>query len=337
VSDAPDYTMETVLVTGAAGFLGGRICWELLSRGSRVIAVDNYSTGSQTTLIALRYSKFSDRIQVIEHDITDPGLDRLVPRCDKIINLACPASPVQYRLNPLGTLAASSVGVMNLLDLALINRATFLQASTSEVYGDPLRCPQVETDPGYVDSMCDRACYVEGKRSAEVAVTLYRERCGVSTRIARIFNSYGPGMSPDDGRVVSTFIRQALDEEPLSVHGNGEQTRSLCFISDTVRGLLSMADYPCAITHPINVGNPDEVKIIDLAAEIWQMIHPGTVPEIDYLPASEQDPRRRLPDIRRANEVLGWDPVISRDEGLRWTIDWFRGRLQGPGATVDTP
>jgi UDP-glucuronate decarboxylase len=259
---------------------------------------------------------------MIEQDISEPGLQNM--NCDKILNLACLASPKYYQRYPLDTLRTSLVGTSNLLKVARVLEVPFLQASTSEVYGDPQDSPQIETLPGYVDSMSNRACYVEGKRAVETLCMLYQQELNVSTRIARIFNSYGPGMLPNDGRVVSTFICQALAQRPLTVHGHGDQTRSLCYVSDTVRGLLAMIDYSGSLDYPINIGNPEEITIIELAQEISQLINPGCFLDIDYWPLPPHEPMRRCPDICRATSILGWAPNVHRAEGLQRTIEWFR-------------
>ena len=324
-------TSETVLVTGAAGFIGLHLTRALLDRGSRVIAIDNYRTGSRAGLAGLVAGYPSTQSLVIEHDITEPLPDWMI--CDKIVNLACPASPKHYGRDPLDTLWASVLGSVHLLDLALdLGGIPLLQASTSEVYGDPILSPQSEDLPGLVDTMNERACYFEGKRTAEVLCDLYRQLRpqGVSTRIARIFNSYGPGMLPDDGRVVSSFICQALAGQPLTVYGDGSHTRSLCHVSDTVRGLLAMVDYEGEIDYPVNIGNPDEITIKDLALEISALVAPGREPLIQYGPLPNGEPTRRCPDIARAVSVLGWKPAIPRSAGLAQTVEWFRALRSEP-------
>lgn len=322
---------EIVLVTGAAGFIGLHLTRALLDRGSRVIALDNYRTGSRSALAGLVAGYPTAQSLVIEHDITEPLPGGMI--CDKIVNLACPASPKHYALDPLDTLWASVLGTVHLLDLARdLGGVPLLQASTSEVYGDPVLSPQSEDLPGLVDTMNERACYFEGKRTAEVLCDLYRQirSQGVSTRIARIFNSYGPGMLPDDGRVVSSFACQALAGQPLTVYGTGSQTRSLCHVSDTVRGLLAMVDYEGEIDYPVNIGNPDEITIKDLALEISALVAPGREPMIQYGPLPNGEPTRRRPDIARAVSILGWKPAIPRRAGLAQTVEWFRALRAEP-------
>ena len=324
-------TSEIVLVTGAAGFIGLHLTRALLDRGSRVIAIDNYRTGSRAALAGLVAGYPSTQSLVIEHDIIEPLPGGVT--CDKIVNLACPASPKHYGLDPLDTLWASVLGSVHLLDLARdLGGIPLLQASTSEVYGDPILSPQSEDLPGLVDTMNERACYFEGKRTAEVLCDLYRQLRphGVSTRIARIFNSYGPGMLPDDGRVVSSFICQALAGQPMTIYGDGSQTRSLCHVSDTVRGLLALVDHQDTIDYPVNIGNPDEITIKDLALEISALVAPGREPLIQYGPLPNGEPTRRCPDIARAVSVLGWKPTILRAEGLAQTVEWFRALSSEP-------
>ena len=330
-------TPETVLVAGAAGFIGLHLCRALLDRGSRVVALDNFSTGDREALTRLAQESTTNGsrgLSIAEQDISGPqGVGHAV---DAIVNLACPASPVSYRRLPLETFEASVSGVRNLLAWARVHGAKFLQASTSEVYGDPFITPQVETYPGYVDSMSDRACYVEGKRSAETLINIYRQQFNVDTRIARIFNSYGPGMSADDGRVVSTFIGQVLADLPMTVHGTGSQTRSLCYVSDTVAGLLAMLDHPGPLGYPINIGNPDEISVINLAHEISQMINPGKFPQIHHVSRSYGDPCRRCPDVSAAQVLIGWEPVVPRADGLSKTVDWmFHTRSIPPVSDLD--
>ena len=306
------------LVAGGAGFIGSHLCRRLLAEGWRVCAVDNLSTGHEEQLADLRgHPRFELRV----HDITEP-LD--LP-ADHIFNLACPASPVHYMADPWQTLRTCLQGSMNLLDLARRQGARLLLASTSEVYGDPEQHPQHERYWGHVNPIGPRACYDEGKRCAETLHMAHHRMHGTDIRIVRIFNTYGPGMSLDDGRVVSNFVVQALRGEPLRLHGDGLQTRSLCYVDDLVDGLLRMMAQNRS-AGPVNLGNPVEYTMRALALHIVGMT--GSASAIVHGPLPEDDPRRRRPDIGRAHALLGWQPRVALDEGLAQTVADFRARLE---------
>jgi UDP-glucuronate decarboxylase len=303
-----------VLVTGGAGFIGSHLCEKLLNLKHEVICVDNFYTGSNKNILHLE--DFED-FEVVRHDITFP----LYLEVDGIYNLACPASPVQYQKNPVQTFKTNVHGAINLLGLAKRTGARFLQASTSEVYGDPEVSPQREDYWGHVNPIGIRSCYDEGKRAVETLTMDYQRQFNVDTRIARIFNTYGPKMSKDDGRVVSNFIVQALRNEPLTVYGDGSQTRSFCFVSDLVDGLIKLF-LKEKVNEPINLGNPMPITMGQLAQEVIELT--GSSSKINYLPLPQDDPRQREPDISKANALLDWQPTISRKAGLEVTIDYFR-------------
>ena len=303
-----------VLVTGGAGFIGSHLCEKLLNLKHEVICVDNFYTGSNKNILHLE--DFED-FEVVRHDITFP----LYLEVDGIYNLACPASPVQYQKNPVQTFKTNVHGAINLLGLAKRTGARFLQASTSEVYGDPEVSPQREDYWGHVNPIGIRSCYDEGKRAVETLTMDYQRQFNVDTRIARIFNTYGPKMSKDDGRVVSNFIVQALRNEPLTVYGDGSQTRSFCFVSDLVDGLIKLF-LKEKVNEPINLGNPMPITMGQLAQEVIELT--GSSSKINYLPLPQDDPRQREPDISKANALLEWQPTISRKAGLEVTIDYFR-------------
>ena len=306
-----------VLVTGGAGFIGSHLCAELMRRGNDVLCLDNLFTGSKRNIAALMDSP---RFEFIRHDITEPKLLEV----DRIYHLACPASPVHYQLNPVKTVKTNVMGTIHALGIAKRVKARLLLASTSEVYGNPLVHPQREDYWGNVNPVGTRSCYDEGKRMAETLVSDYHRQNGVDTRIVRIFNTYGPHMHPDDGRVVSNFIVQALRGEPLTVYGEGLQTRSFCYVSDLVRGLTAMMDQEGCIG-PVNLGNPDERTIREIAEIIIRKVGKGTVVN---KPLPADDPARRRPDINLAAKVLGWKPEVPLEEGLDRTIRYFRD-LQG--------
>jgi dTDP-glucose 4,6-dehydratase len=318
-----------VLVTGGAGFVGSHLCESLLHIGRTVTAVDNLSTGDERNVADLaRNERFSLHLLDI---VSDPLPSDQV---DVVFHLACPASPVQYARLPLETLEVSSVGTRRALDLAAQAGAIFVLASTSEVYGDPLIHPQAETYWGNVDPIGPRSMYDEGKRFAEAMATWYGRVHGLDVRIARIFNTYGPRMSLWDGRVVPTFIRQALAGEALTVHGEGEQTRSFCYVADLVEGLIRLAEAePGAVNRlPVNLGNPVETSILDVAHRVLALT--GSSSSIDQVERPAGDPERRCPDITRAREVLAWEPTVSLEEGLRATIDWARSEPPPPDRNV---
>jgi UDP-glucuronate decarboxylase len=306
--------MNRVLVTGGAGFLGSHLCERLLQLGSEVICLDNFYTGRKTNILHLQQNRL---FEVIRHDITSP----VQLEVDRIYNLACPASPVHYQLHPVETIKTCVHGSINMLDLARRLGVRILQASTSEVYGDPSVHPQVEQYWGNVNPIGPRSCYDEGKRCAESLFFDYKRQYGLSMRVARIFNTYGPRMLPDDGRVVSNFIVQALHEEPLTVFGNGNQTRSFCFVDDLVEGLIALMEYPDDELGPTNLGNPGEVSMIDLASLIISLT--GSRSQLSFKPAVADDPARRCPDIEAATRILGWKPQISLERGLTQTVSYF--------------
>ena len=303
-----------ILVTGGAGFIGSHLCEKLLNLKHEVICVDNFYTGSISNISHL--SDFN-AFEVIQHDVTFP----LYLEVDGIFNLACPASPVQYQKNPVQTFKTNVHGAINMLGLAKRTGARFLQASTSEVYGDPEVSPQPEDYWGHVNPIGIRSCYDEGKRAAETLTMDYQRQFNVDTRIARIFNTYGPNMNKDDGRVVSNFIVQALRNEPLTVYGDGSQTRSFCFVSDLVEGLVKLFVQE-KVNEPINLGNPMPITMGQLAQEIIDLT--GSNSNISYLPLPQDDPRQREPDISKAKYLLDWQPKISRESGLVATVDYFR-------------
>lgn len=310
--------MKTVVVTGGAGFIGSHLIRALLERGVAVVCLDNFFTGVRGNIVPfLGNSNF----ELIRHDVVVP----ILLEADQIYHLACPASPVHYQNNPIKTLKTSVLGTLNMLGLAKRLRARILLASTSEVYGDPLIHPQEETYCGNVNPVGPRACYDEGKRAAETLMVGYRDYNGVDVAIARIFNTYGPQMLPDDGRVVSNFICQSLKGQPLTIFGDGSQTRSFCYVSDMVAGLISLME--SSESGPVNLGNPHEITIGDLARIVLHMVA-ETVSGIVYNPLPKDDPTRRRPDISLARRVLGWEPKIPLEQGLKETIAYFRDALR---------
>lgn len=305
--------MKIILVTGCAGFIGSNLCFKLLEK-NQVIGVDNFISGQRKNVNNL---KKNPQFGFIDQDITKPL--KIRKHLDEIWNLACPASPVDYARYPVETLMAGSVGVKNVLDLALKNKARFLHTSTSEIYGEPQQHPQKETYWGNVNPIGARSCYYESKRFAESLIENYRKKYKLDTKIMRIFNTYGPRMRVDDGRVISNFITQALKGENLTVYGKGTQTRAFCFVSDMVEGLIRMMK---SQEHgPINLGNPDEHTILQLAKKITQLIQSKS--KIVFLPLPKDDPTKRKPDISLAKKKLGWQPKISLEKGLLKTIDYF--------------
>ncbi|MEO5364782.1 MAG: SDR family oxidoreductase [Magnetococcus sp. WYHC-3] len=308
-----------VLVTGGGGFLGSHLCDALLARGYEVLCVDNFFTGNKGNIVHLLSNP---RFELIRHDVTWP----LYVEVDRIFNLACPASPIHYQHDPVQTTKTSVHGAINMLGLAKRLGARIFQASTSEVYGDPDRHPQTEDYWGNVNPIGPRACYDEGKRCAETLFFDYHRQHGLDIKVARIFNTYGPRMHPEDGRVVSNFIVQALQNQPLTLYGNGEQSRSFCFVDDMIQGFLRLMDAPREVVGPINLGNPGEFTIRELAEKVKAMT--GSRSELVYRPLPENDPKMRRPDITRARESLGWEPTIALDEGLQRTIPYFEGLLR---------
>jgi UDP-glucuronate decarboxylase len=304
-----------ILITGGAGFIGSHLCERLLSEGHDVICVDNFFTGSKSNVAHLLPSP---HFELIRHDVTEP----LLVEVDRIFNLACPASPVHYQYNPVKTLKTSVLGTMHALGIAKRVRARILQASTSEVYGDPLVHPQTESYWGHVNPIGIRSCYDEGKRVAETLMMDYHRQNKVDIRIARIFNTYGPRMALQDGRVVSSFVVQALRGEDLTVFGDGSQTRSFCFVDDLVDGLVRLMDCE-GTTGPVNLGNPAETTILEFARRIIELT--GSRSRIVNKPLPSDDPRQRQPDISLAKKLLGWEPKVPVEVGLRRTIEYFRG------------
>jgi UDP-glucuronate decarboxylase len=305
-----------ILVTGGAGFLGSHLADRLLEMGHEVVVADNFYTGSKENVAHLLNNP---KFELIRHDVTFP----LYIEVDGIFNLACPASPIQYQKNPVQTFKTSVHGAINMLGLAKRTGARFLQASTSEVYGDPAESPQVESYWGNVNPIGIRACYDEGKRAAETLTFDYHRQFRLDIRVARIFNTYGPRMAVDDGRVISNFIVQALRNEPITVYGEGKQTRSFCFVDDLITGLISLF-FAERICEPINLGNPNPTNMIDLANEIITMTKSSS--RIEFRPLPQDDPRQRNPDISRARSLLGWEPQIQRAEGIKRTIEYFGER-----------
>jgi UDP-glucuronate decarboxylase len=305
-----------ILVTGGAGFIGSYLCERLLADGHHVTCLDNFFTGRRENIEHLLDTQ---HFKVLRHDVTEP----LFVEVDQIYNLACPASPIHYQYNPVKTVKSNVLGTINMLVLAKRLRARILQASTSEVYGEPTVHPQPESYWGNVNPIGIRSCYDEGKRIAETLMMDYHRQDGVDIRIARIFNTYGPRMAESDGRVVSNFIVQALRGEPLTLYGTGEQTRSFCYVDDLVEGLIRLMATERA-NEPVNLGNPNEFTIRELAAEIARIC--GRDVRIEYRPLPEDDPIRRQPDIDRARRWLGWEPTIQLHEGLERTIAHFRNR-----------
>ncbi|MCU0473291.1 MAG: SDR family oxidoreductase [Bacteroidales bacterium] len=307
--------MKRILVTGGAGFVGSHLCERLLSEGNEVICLDNYFTGSKQNIIHLLDNH---NFEVIRHDITAP----VYLEVDEIYNLACPASPVYYQYNGIKTIKTSVMGAINTLGLAKRTKSKILQASTSEIYGDPDVHPQPETYWGNVNTLGPRACYDEGKRCAETLFMNYHEQNKVRIKIARIFNTYGPRMNSNDGRVVSNFIVQALKGDDITIFGDGTHTRSFQYIDDLINGLIKLMETPDTFTGPVNIGNPIEVSVSDLARKIIKMT--GSTSKLVYLPLPEDDPKQRRPDITLAESVLGWQPVVDLESGLSSTIEYFR-------------
>ena len=308
-----------MLVTGGAGFIGSHLCERLVAEGDDVICLDNYYTGTKTNVKSLGELP---NFELLRHDVTFP----LYVEVDEIFNLACPASPIHYQFDPVQTTKTSVHGAINMLGLAKRTGAKILQASTSEVYGDPKIHPQMEEYLGNVNPIGPRACYDEGKRCAETLFFDYYRQHEVNIRVARIFNTYGPRMHPNDGRVVSNFIVQALSGKPLTVYGDGSQTRSFCFVDDLVNGLMSLMKAPDEIVGPINLGNPTELTIFQLAEMVIEIV--GSKSIIEYRPLPQDDPMQRCPDISRAKDKLNWIPTVEVKEGLQKTIDHFTSNVQ---------
>jgi UDP-glucuronate decarboxylase len=305
---------KRILVAGGAGFIGSHLCDALIAEGHDVLCVDNFHTGSKRNIEQLLGH---NAFELFRHDIVHP----LYLEADRVYNLACPASPVHYQSNPVKTIKTNVIGTINLLGLARRVNARILQASTSEVYGDPESHPQKESYWGRVNPIGRRACYDEGKRCAESLFVEYHRQNAVDIRIARIFNTYGPRMHPGDGRVVSNFIVGVLRGEPLTIYGDGSQSRSFCYVDDMVRGIAALMNHEAGFTGPLNLGNPEEITIGRLAALIGDLA--GLSPRVEYRPLPEDDPVRRKPDITLAERTLGWKPSTTLREGLKKTIDYF--------------
>jgi UDP-glucuronate decarboxylase len=306
-----------VLVTGGAGFIGSHLCERLVRKGHEVFCLDNFFTGRRENI---RHLLDCPRFQLVRHDVCEP----LLLEVDQIYNLACPASPVHYQYNPIKTVKSNVMGTLNMLVLARRVGARILQASTSEVYGEPMVHPQTESYWGNVNPIGPRSCYDEGKRVAETLMMDYHRQNGVDIRIARIFNTYGPRMAESDGRVVSNFIVQSLRDQPLTLYGDGSQTRSFCFVDDLVEGLVRLMQAE-DLHEPVNLGNPGEFSIRQLAEQIAACC--GREPRITYRPLPQDDPTQRRPDISRARSLLSWEPTIALREGLERTVRYFAGRL----------
>ncbi|NMB53036.1 MAG: SDR family oxidoreductase [Bacteroidales bacterium] len=311
--------MKRILITGGAGFIGSHLCERLLNDGNEVICLDNYFTGSKQNIIHLLDNH---NFEVIRHDIILP----IYLEVDEIYNLACPASPVHYKYNGIKTIKTSVMGAINTLGLAKRTRSKILQASTSEVYGDPKVHPQPESYWGNVNVLGPRACYDEGKRCAETLFMNYYVQNNVRIKIARIFNTYGPRMSSNDGRVISNFIIQALKGEDITIFGDGSHTRSFQYVDDLIEGMIKLMDMPDSFTGPVNLGNPVEITVRDLADKIIKMTGSGS--RIKYLPLPEDDPKQRKPDISLAIKKLDWKPVVDLESGLQKTIEYFKNKIQ---------
>jgi UDP-glucuronate decarboxylase len=311
-------TDDRVLVTGGAGFIGSHLCERLIAAGDEVLCVDNFFTGRRANVASLIGNP---HFEIMRHDVTFP----LFVEVDRIFNLACPASPIHYQFDPVQTTKTSVHGAINMLGLAKRVRAKILQASTSEVYGDPEVHPQPEEYWGRVNPIGIRSCYDEGKRCAETLFFDYYRQHNVAIKVIRIFNTYGPRMHPNDGRVVSNFIVQALRGQDITIYGRGEQTRSFCYIDDLVDGMLKMMDSGTEVVGPINMGNPREMTIIELADRVLTLV--GGKSKLVFKPLPGDDPKQRQPDISIAKSTLGWEPKVSLDDGLARTIDYFRQQL----------
>lgn len=316
------YTGKRVLITGGAGFIGSHLAERSLEAGYEVLCVDNFYTGQRSNV---QHLLSNPKFEVLRHDVTFP----LYVEVDQIYNLACPASPIHYQFDPVQTTKTSVIGAINLLGLAKRLKVPILQASTSEVYGDPTIHPQVEEYWGNVNPIGPRSCYDEGKRCAETLFSDYRRQHGIDAKIVRIFNTYGPRMHPADGRVVSNFIVQALRGEPLTLYGDGLQTRSFCYVDDLVRGIMAMMGTDPSLGGPVNLGNPDEFSMRELAELVKELT--GSSSKIEYLPLPQDDPRQRQPDLTLAKSRLGWTPTVRLREGLDRTIAHFETLLRAEG------
>tara|TARA_B100002052_G_scaffold149707_1_gene136702 strand:+ start:235 stop:1164 length:930 start_codon:yes stop_codon:yes gene_type:complete len=306
--------MKKILVTGGAGFIGSHLCKYLIKKNNYVICVDDLSTGNKNNISALfNYPNF----QFINHNI----LEILNIEVDEIYHFACPASPIQYQINPINTFKTCIIGTMNIIDLALKNNAKILHASTSEIYGDPLQNPQNEEYWGNVNPIGIRSCYNESKRAIESLLFDYKRYKHLELKICRIFNTYGPNMDPNDGRVISNFINQAINNNPITIYGKGNQTRSFCYVADLVDGIFKLMNIGHAIDTPVNLGNPEEISILDLAKKVLLLTNSNS--KINYKKLPDDDPRKRKPDIELAKKLLLWSPKINLDDGLKKTISFF--------------
>lgn len=321
----PNVISKRILVTGGAGFMGSHLCERLLDQGHEVLCVDNFFTGRRGNVGHLLANP---RFELMRHDVTFP----LYVEVDEIYNLACPASPIHYQHDPVQTTKTAVHGAINMLGLAKRLRARILQASTSEIYGDPQVHPQTEDYVGFVNPIGPRSCYDEGKRCAETLFFDYHRMHGTEIKVARIFNTYGPLMHPDDGRVVSNFIMQALSGKPITIYGDGQQTRSFCYVSDLVDGLIRLMESPTEVTGPINLGNPVELTIKGLAETVIRMT--GSSSELVFRDLPQDDPVKRKPDITRANKLLGWHPQVALEQGLESTITYFSRLAAEMGVTA---
>jgi UDP-glucuronate decarboxylase len=319
-SETPVAASQRILVTGGSGFIGSHLCRRLLALGHDVLVVDNFSSSSRHNVLDL---VGEPRFELIRHDVTFP----LYVEVDQIYHLACPASPVFYQRDPVQTTKTCVHGSINMLGLARRLGARILLASTSEIYGDPAVHPQEESYWGNVNPTGIRSCYDEGKRCAETLFFDYHRQHAVPVKVARIFNTYGPNMLPNDGRVVSSFIVQALRGEPLTVFGDGSQTRSFCYVDDLVDGLIRLMNSPPEVTGPVNLGNPVEFTMLELATKVLALL--GSGGPVEHRPLPSDDPVRRQPDIGRAQDLLGWGPTVQLDEGLKRTVEYFRHALAG--------
>lgn len=311
--------MKRILITGGAGFIGSHLCERLLNEGNEVICLDNFFTGSKDNI---RHLLDNNRFELVRHDVTK----EYYAEVDQIYNMACPASPPHYQYNPIKTIKTSVLGVTNMLGLAKRCRATILQASTSEVYGNPLVHPQTEDYWGNVNPIGIRSCYDEGKRCAETLMMNYHRQNNVDTRIIRIFNTYGPNMDPNDGRVVSNFIVQALQNKDITMYGDGTQTRSFCYVSDLVDGIVKMMNNEQKFIGPVNLGNPSERTVYDLAELIIKLTNSNS--KIKFAPLPQDDPLQRKPDISLAKKELCWEPKVDIEEGLLKTIEYFAKKIK---------
>lgn len=317
----------STIVTGGAGFLGSFLCERLLDRGEDVVCVDNFYTGRKENI---RHLMSNPKFELMRHDVTFP----LYIEADNIYNLACPASPIHYQYDPVQTTKTSVHGAINMLGLAKRTKSRILQASTSEVYGDPLVHPQTEDYWGHVNPIGPRSCYDEGKRCAETLFFDYHNQYQVDVKVIRIFNTYGPRMRPDDGRVVSNFIIQALKGEPITIYGDGQQTRSFCYVDDLIDGMLAMMQTPHGVTGPVNLGNPEEFSVLELAELVMDLT--GSRSKLERRPLPVNDPQQRQPDISLARDTLGWRPKVALRDGLIKTIDYFE-TLLGDTAKIAQP